>query len=594
MENLPFQIVPVSPVAVGGLVWRRGGRLRASIIVKATFAFAPGLMPLADPVAIRTDEVHHGGSPARSIREGVDVVPPLSHAEVLFVGHAHAPGGEPVTTMRARLAVVRNQWPLVDKTLEITGDRTARGGDPRPFTRMELTYERAAGGAGSVDNPLGLGAGKSPDRALPNVAYADPGNAAPASFGPISHYWPSRKRFLQGRPRKLFDAPIVELPDDFDVEYFQSAPRDQRFSSLRGDEYIVLEGLHPTEPNLALRLPGARAAARLHTADGQQMPVALAADTLLIDGDAGRCAVVWRGSHVIPSEETLAGMLVLAGVELPGQPIDWPSVPPARQRMGTVVLPDASDAVPPPRAGTLVIEPAAPAAGRRGTVVLPDTAPPAPRTRMGTMVLPDAAAPPAPREEQKSTVILPTAALIPGIVPTLMDDEEGLMETAYGDPSATPQPVAPFAIAAPGSSPGHVAPIPGAPWAPGNPAARPPRPSPSWESTLDITPDDPSADAPTLKVKVTRPLPPLPPRDAAPQPAADAVSSVPVAAAAAAPDKPLVDEAPAPEKPAPKPWSWRTDEPRPAPEPPKPTPKRPQPKISVQKSIYGKFGGGKK
>ena len=58
--------------------------------------------------------------------------------------------------------------------------------------------------------------------------------------------WAARRTLLGKTPRKALDQAIAEIPDDFDFAYFQSAPSDQRCESLRGDEWILLEGLHPS------------------------------------------------------------------------------------------------------------------------------------------------------------------------------------------------------------------------------------------------------------------------------------------------------------------------------------------------------------
>jgi hypothetical protein len=243
---------------------------------------------------------------------------------VVFVGHAYPPSGAPSPRSSVRLAVLRNGWALIDKTLKVTGDRVTAELEPAPFQRMPIVYERAFGGLGHAENPLGSGIDSAKGRSLPNFAHAAHDRAEPAGFGPISWSWPARRRRLRGFSRKQLSEPVVELPDDFDLEFFQASPPDQRTTYLRGDEVLVLEGLHPSHPRLEMALPGVRGAARVHLPDGTEIDLTLHGDTLSIDGDAEQCSILWRGSFPVPSEEAIPGIHILAGVDAVGRPLEWP------------------------------------------------------------------------------------------------------------------------------------------------------------------------------------------------------------------------------------------------------------------------------
>jgi hypothetical protein len=197
---------------------------------------------------------------------------------------------------------------------------------------MPLVYERAYGGPGHVENPLGVGILRSSGgrRSLPNVLHPDPPPATPVNppgLAPISVLWPARRRLLGQTPQKVLEQPIAAIPDDLDDVYFQAAPADQRIDYLDGDEWIVLEGLHPAWPNLRMGLPSARGVARVYRPDGSSPALALWADTLLLDGDTERCSVTWRGSFPVPSEAALSAFAVAAGVETMGRPLEWPPRP---------------------------------------------------------------------------------------------------------------------------------------------------------------------------------------------------------------------------------------------------------------------------
>src|SRR6202012_2423908 len=103
-------------------------------------------------------------------------------------------------------------------------------------------------------------------------------------------------RLLGGVSRRTLEAPILEIPEGFDWSFFQTAPLDQRTELLRGDEWIILEGLHPSLPQFRTRLPGARGVARIHglsafgVNEGTYLDLYL--DTLRVDGWEQRCSLV--------------------------------------------------------------------------------------------------------------------------------------------------------------------------------------------------------------------------------------------------------------------------------------------------------------
>lgn len=295
-------ITALSGTAASCLVWRHRGRLHVTVIAKATFALVDGhVMTPAAPQPICAAEVHHGGLPNRSIRQAVDLAPRCDAVDVVLTGHAYAPGGHAAGAM-VRLAILDGDRPLLDKRLRVV--------DPAGFTKVPLVYERALGGIGRADNPLGSDE--------PNIV--DPVSpASPAGFGPISRGWQARRKLLGATPRKVVDAPVAELPDDFDFAYFQSAPEDQRVDRLRGDERIVLEGVHRERPAIHTRLPAVRGAARLDglaeagIADGTRIELRI--ESLHIDADDQRCSVVLRGSFEVPNEAMALAARVVVSVE---------------------------------------------------------------------------------------------------------------------------------------------------------------------------------------------------------------------------------------------------------------------------------------
>lgn len=315
--------IAIGPVSTSTLVFRLRGQLYTTVILKASFLFENGgVMPLsATRPSLRHKEEHHEHNAMLSIRAPSDIVPFLEQADILFSGSAYAPPGTKTSALPVRLSLGRTDgehiWAVLDKQLLVRGRRNPNGtGETLPFERMPITYERAFGGIGHTLNPMG-----TPN---PNIVYMTPeAQESPASFGPISSHWPSRKKLLRGQTRQLFEHAIIELPPDFDAAYFQSAPEDQRIPSLSGDEILLLENLHPEYADLEMRLPGARAFYRVVTAAGMSKPVALRPDTLFIDGEAQICTLTYRGYFPLFSEQAIPSLTVMAGIELGDHFIHW-------------------------------------------------------------------------------------------------------------------------------------------------------------------------------------------------------------------------------------------------------------------------------
>lgn len=319
----PTAVSAIGPTAVGSMLWNDHGQLHLSVVVKARFALRhDASMLVATAPTIDERDQHADDDPTRSLVSASDMVPYRPRADVWLSGHAHAPRGRAVTVSMVRLGLYRSQTALLDKSVHVMGDRSSASATPTPFTKMPLVWERAYGGIGFDDNPVGVGAD---ERALvPNLLHPDDPERA-AGFAPISRYWKLRRGTLDTAGRRVLEQDVPTVPEGFDWAYFQAAPHDQRVSFLTGDEWLVLDGLHPTMLRVQSRLPKARGVARILSLHGHDIgdAVAMVADTLAIAADEQTCSITWRGSVPVNATTRLAELLVAGAVEVDGRAVDW-------------------------------------------------------------------------------------------------------------------------------------------------------------------------------------------------------------------------------------------------------------------------------
>lgn len=266
---------------------------------EGTLAVAKDQLPVAfadDPLADR---------PLSSTRHEADIAPEKPACEVIVLGNAHAPGGQPAASVDVGL-----QAGPIRKVLTVTGDRAVVAGGasaPQPFRRMPLNWERAYGGAlddGSCDprNPAGIGwkDARSADPAiltdLPNIAYkGDEGTVRPAGFAPVGRGWQPRLG-LAGTYDDAWLASQWPLPPkDFDPRHNLSAPPDQWAEALPPGTAVTLVNMTP-DGRWAFRLPALRAPLRLIYADRVDS-AALTPDTVILEPEIRR--VTLKARHAI-------------------------------------------------------------------------------------------------------------------------------------------------------------------------------------------------------------------------------------------------------------------------------------------------------
>src|SRR5262249_9773371 len=185
------------------------------VAVKCTFDIQPdGSTKISEeqPPALRVPE--YTGEPGQSsLRFESDLILTKTTTDILVIGHAYAPGGEPVMELDVGFRVGP-----VQKTLRVFGDRLWTGfgpTSPDPFVKMPIVYEKAFGGVDRKSdrperdwdwrNPVGTGFATARNHldtvALPNIEYPNEliskwkDRPRPAGFGPIGSHWQPRVKF---------------------------------------------------------------------------------------------------------------------------------------------------------------------------------------------------------------------------------------------------------------------------------------------------------------------------------------------------------------------------------------------------------------
>ncbi|MFO0547012.1 MAG: DUF2169 domain-containing protein [Polyangiaceae bacterium] len=293
--------------------WRLPSGPRFTIIAKVAFPIAAGeVRALAARPELVDRDRHIDRNPVRSLAEASDLVPLLPHAEVLVTGHAYVPGGRAAPALNVGLRVVRATGVVLDKHLQVYGDRRDANAVPAPFQRMPIVWERALA---TSTNPFGV--------KLPN--FVDPRRPTEAvGLGPICAAWPERKNRLGDLSIRALETEPIELPVGFDFNFFHAAPADQRIDSLSGDEWVVLDGLHPALPRVEFRLPGCLLVARLIDPQGTRTStLRLIPDRLVCDTDRQRATLTYRAGFA-SAWEALANHRVEVGLAMPGQAVAFP------------------------------------------------------------------------------------------------------------------------------------------------------------------------------------------------------------------------------------------------------------------------------
>lgn len=248
----------------------------------------------------------------------VDFAPRKSTCDVLLVGKARAPGGRPVTQLRAALRVGS-----MEKSFEVIGNRfwnaglaTITASKPQPFIEMPVSYDTAFGGADRnsddeknhdayLPNPVGRGWHKHLKNAwvdgmpLPNTE--EPGRSVsfpnnqyrPMALGPLGRGWPERARYAGTYDQEWLDNVFPFLPKDFNERYYQAAPVDQQLPIAKGPTEVALRGF-TLDGERRFMLPYVEAPVHVFPKRGAREDLLTTMDTVVFEPDLERFTVSWR------------------------------------------------------------------------------------------------------------------------------------------------------------------------------------------------------------------------------------------------------------------------------------------------------------
>jgi len=194
---------------------------------------------------------------------------PKPHGEFLVTGTCFAPDGEPVPASEVQVTIGDRS-----KRLLVFGERnwltSGIPSRPEPFAGMPISWKNSYGGSGYERNPLGKGYTEKktesgevfplPNIENPNHLVGSPGDTTePAGFAPLDLNWPQRFAKCGTYDKKWLEERWPWFPDNFNAEFFNTAPADQYISGFfQGEEAIEIKNMHPSMPLIRSRLPGQR------------------------------------------------------------------------------------------------------------------------------------------------------------------------------------------------------------------------------------------------------------------------------------------------------------------------------------------------
>jgi len=322
-----------------------------ALIVKRTFRIRHGSTvercPADHPLR-KTDAYYDDGDPEWStVQYEYELAPFKPAVDVVVIGKAYAPGGKPATQMTVSVQIAERH-----KSITVFGDRACgyrenmppNFSEPKPFTEMEIRYERAYGGRDQTSHPdiplfyprndMGTGIALrnlkdtveglalpnfedpadllTPDRIVLGEPESWPRQPLPQGFGWFQRTWYPRYTYSGVYPSfvdvdtvtteerlGLVPKNHIALARQFRLPGYHprlnnGASHGMLFPGLKGDEKLTLRGLSP-DGLLEFTLPGETPKMTLDIGFGAQ-ELAPRLDTVSIRPDDLEVDLIWRGA----------------------------------------------------------------------------------------------------------------------------------------------------------------------------------------------------------------------------------------------------------------------------------------------------------
>lgn len=321
---------------LGYRVWQvQPPRPSLMVVIKGTFLIQKGApCILADEQEPCGGDVHHEDDEDLSLRAENDFAILKPRGECFVVGSCFVAREKTATQMQAGFRIG-----AVQKGFFVFGDRywessvRSKPSEPRPFTQMPLCRERAFGGPKHPTNPWGVGFkgfARNEGCQLPNIERSGALVTSPRSrpepvvTSPIPMNDRSRLKLAGTYDGRYQRSRWPYLPEDFDWEFFLSAPEDQRIRGYwKDDEKLMLMNMHRQHSRVETSLPGLRPRVFLHRMPAENMTdfteIALALDTITVDTDREIVLCTWRGLQPVETEDLDEVAYLFLTQEEPGQ-----------------------------------------------------------------------------------------------------------------------------------------------------------------------------------------------------------------------------------------------------------------------------------
>ncbi len=303
------------------------GRDVLLVLVKSCYDIAAdGRLSLSDEPAPICFEGEYVGEPGLS---SLKVAPEANFeklaTDVVLIGQAYAPNGEPVTQFDVGLQVANRR-----QHIRVFGDRvwqkrvTAKSvvswvmTSPQSVTNVPLINEKAFGGqdltpadkkhqACEPRNLLGIGViakhSQLEEVALPNLEdpqqliQSPSDRPQPVGMGFISPDCQPRLGYSGTYDKHWEKTRLPMLPADFDRKFFNAAhPKLIAQGFLQGNETIHIINACP-QGKLSVQMPDDKPEIRIKFQYEAPKPLAVKLDTVLINTDEMKLTMLWRATE---------------------------------------------------------------------------------------------------------------------------------------------------------------------------------------------------------------------------------------------------------------------------------------------------------